>query len=54
MSVRFSILNEGLINPHLPTNMHKKPQNNSFFSVFVSSRNKIIEVVSGPYKVRFS
>ena len=31
MSIRFSILNEGLINPYLPTNMHKKPQNNSVF-----------------------
>ena len=54
MSIRFSILNEGLINPYLPTNMHKKPQNNSVFFVYVTSRNKVIEVVSGPYKVRFS
>ena len=53
MSIRFSILNEGLINPYLPTNMHKKPQNKCFF-VYVTSRNKVIEVVSGPYKVRFS
>ena len=31
ISIKFSIVNEGLINPHLPINMHKKTQNNRFF-----------------------
>lgn len=51
--IRLSIVNEGLINLCLPTNMLIEKQNISFF-IFVCSLNLIIELASGLCKARFS
>ena len=48
-----SIVNEGSVNPYLPTNIHIEKQNIIFLN-FVHSLNLIIELVSGLCKARFT